>query len=208
MSGDSFKYTQDIFLRKRLFLPLSASLNDPTEGAFTIEPPDRPLKTASVDEHRSWANQAWGMASVVAAQRNKARILSLTTNEANPLMWSHYADSHRGICIGFSTEACQDLKKVFPVKYSDKIVNIGGKHSDGLFSKKHTAWSYEQEWRLATDKQEYVDLPDNSIVSVIFGGRVDSRDADWVKDWINLAGWRCNTHRATFSQTGYDMKIR
>ena len=29
------------------------------------------------------------------------RVLSLSNSELNPLLWSHYADSHRGFCLGF-----------------------------------------------------------------------------------------------------------
>jgi hypothetical protein len=35
---------------------------------------------------------------------NKYAVLSLTRAPLNPLMWSHYADSHKGMVIGIDTE--------------------------------------------------------------------------------------------------------
>lgn len=35
---------------------------------------------------------------------NKYAVLSLTRTPLNPLMWSHYADSHKGMVIGIDTE--------------------------------------------------------------------------------------------------------
>ena len=35
----------------------------------------------------------------------KVGILSLSTNSRDPLMWSHYGDEHKGICVGFDEDA-------------------------------------------------------------------------------------------------------
>ena len=34
-------------------------------------------------------------------------ILSLSQNPKDPLLWSHYGDSHRGVCLGFDTDLIQ-----------------------------------------------------------------------------------------------------
>ena len=43
----------------------------------------------------------------------KYAILSLTRAPLNPLMWSHYGDSHKGVVIGFDTRLAgfEDSKK-------------------------------------------------------------------------------------------------
>lgn len=49
--------------------------------------------------------------------------LSLTTDRSNDLMWSHYSNSHRGICIGLDKlalfKATQGI--IGPVMYSDEV---------------------------------------------------------------------------------------
>lgn len=65
---------------------------------------------------------------------NNIGILSLTKKWNNTLMWAHYTDSHKGLCVGFDPkdkyfsdllssdrEKCKTIKKVV---YSDKRVEI------------------------------------------------------------------------------------
>lgn len=89
---------------------------------------------------------------------------SLCTDYRNPLMWAHYANSHKGFCIEFdcSTEIGQTLP-LFPVIYSKDIVKMPWKYcltpegtKDPEFSArliqavltKDVVWKYENEWRI------------------------------------------------------------
>jgi len=106
-------------------------------------------------------------------------ILSLSKICDNSLMWSHYADSHRGFVIGFDAsnyffkpgngKANDGLEEV---RYSNKrhIVPNGGykslddpnlrKANSEMFFTKSLDWSYEQEMRiLAHPKSADVTLP-------------------------------------------------
>ena len=47
LTDSTFRYTQDIFLNSRLFLPQAQSLNDPNEGVAVID---------VQNEYRTWAN--------------------------------------------------------------------------------------------------------------------------------------------------------
>lgn len=60
---------------------------------------------------------------------NQFGVASLTTSFNNPLMWSHYANSHKGICIEY--DLSEELKNVeslksllIPVRYSNERVTI------------------------------------------------------------------------------------
>jgi len=73
----------------------------------------------------------------------------------NPVMWGHYADSHRGICLGFEVPR-RHLKKVFYAKNLTQIrveLNSTGpllnRAAKGkLLCTKFHDWNYEKEWRL------------------------------------------------------------
>lgn len=56
--------------------------------------------------------------------RDKISVLSLTDNINNTTMWSHYADSHKGICIEYRADTFfhNDIIMVDKVKYEDNIV--------------------------------------------------------------------------------------
>ena len=89
---------------------------------------------------------------------------SLCTDYRNPLMWAHYADSHKGFCVEFdcSSETDKNLP-LFPVVYSKDIVKMPWEYclkpegtKDPMFSArliqavltKDDVWKYENEWRI------------------------------------------------------------
>lgn len=70
-----------------------------------------------------------------------------------PIMWSHYADRHRGVCLG--CDIPDDA--VFDVRYADARVRFTRElltHPDPeewmkrYLGTKHAAWAYEQEVRV------------------------------------------------------------
>ena len=116
---------------------------------------------------------------------------SLCTDYRNPLMWAHYADSHKGFCIEFdcSTEIDKTLQ-LFPVIYSKDIVKMPWKYcltsegtKDPEFSArliqavltKDDVWKYENEWRILlpnTCEQNYK-MP---RISCVYLGAVCSKE--------------------------------
>jgi len=73
------------------------------------------------------------------------------------LMWSHYADGHRGICLSFATDSLP-FSRALQVKYSREVprmravsvITQGVDEAlvDALILTKAEQWSYEREWRL------------------------------------------------------------
>ena len=67
----------------------------------------------------------------------------------NPLLWSHYADKHKGLCLGFDVVKSHTL----PIIYRKNRKPCQRKEFDidfmlELLSTKYTDWSYEDETRL------------------------------------------------------------
>jgi hypothetical protein len=89
-------------------------------------------------------------------------LLCFSATKTNPLIWSHYADSHRGIAIGF--EYTVDNGSLFPVIYPENNVRPEVDFSDPsytsetkgreIFLTKARDWKYEEEYR------ELVAIPD------------------------------------------------
>ncbi len=82
-------------------------------------------------------------------------ICSLSADPAQILMWSHYADSHQGCCLEFSTKQ-NFFEAAFPVDYPPVYpkFNYFEKAQDAMeFAKatlltKSNLWAYEKEWRM------------------------------------------------------------
>jgi len=99
---------------------------------------------------------------------NSYGIFSLSAVLENILMWSHYADSHRGFCIEYDSQKLMDMfDRLFdkseliiflrPIKYmSEYPIPIPSPDLDDdkddetwmqLLTTKSNYWSYEKEWR-------------------------------------------------------------
>jgi len=84
-------------------------------------------------------------------------IYSVSAVPNNILLWSHYADSHKGICIGFNAKKLYDtceFSSVGPVTYFDKYPNMSVlRDNEDLFYNqlynKSLDWYYEMEYRYA-----------------------------------------------------------
>lgn len=88
------------------------------------------------------------------------RVSSFTVQNDNILMWSHYANNHKGFCIEYAIDKKEKnelLFNLFPVIYSKKRTKMNELffnnrtifewYKNGLL-KKADFWSYEKEWRL------------------------------------------------------------
>jgi hypothetical protein len=84
-------------------------------------------------------------------------IYCLCAEDDNPILWAHYADSHKGMCIGFDSTV-HPFHGACGLDYADKYPTTpfprveGGE--DKLFLKsaltKSTHWKYENEYRLCS----------------------------------------------------------
>lgn len=104
--------------------------------------------------------------------RRNYRILCLSASCDSELMWSFYADYHRGICLEFDGAApCFD--GVAEVHYADEPPALHSDdarplHADAL--EKSLAWRHQEEWRLFSGS-EYWPFPRSALKRVILGYR-------------------------------------
>ncbi|WP_462168692.1 DUF2971 domain-containing protein [Pseudoalteromonas lipolytica] len=125
-------------------------------------------------------------------------VLSLTEKNDNLLMWSHYACSHKGFCIGFDTNSSffnrkrSDVDEFYhlrKVSYSKTRPTKLVSQLDGveLFLIKSEAWKYEQEWRMCAvleDSQETISatpfpihlfkFPNSAVKEIILGACIEN----------------------------------
>lgn len=114
------------------------------------------------------------------------------------LMWSHYADQHKGMCVVYDYKKLERFSRnlILPVSYGEKIdvfqKDIKGNYvpTDYAFIRKAKEWEYEQEWRIKTlllntsEKGITVETP--LPEKIIFGSKTDFENP-LVKDLINFS---------------------
>lgn len=105
-------------------------------------------------------------------------IFSMSTLNDSILLWSHYGDEHRGICIGFDKQDFLDTGNVVKVKYRKKVYSIDPKHhyrkpEKQYFGNKHFSWLYEKEYRYLHPESSVEIISPAKINSIFLGLRVD-----------------------------------
>jgi hypothetical protein len=210
-------YTEAIFRGNELRFTAPVELNDPFECRIQITYGDVAREeiasivsrlgemepTRSSEENRAIAEAIVSAPDRIARGapfarqlieyiRRDSAFLSLAEIRDNILMWSHYADNHRGICIELSIERCPTLSQVLPVQYSRTVPRFEFFRSSmkevGLttFLTKSEDWSYEREWRLVKVGKSSCNVSFNpaALTGVIFGCNCPAADRDKVKSWV------------------------
>lgn len=130
-------------------------------------------------------------------------VVCYSKNEVNQLLWSHYADNHRGMCLVFEVEKKNEsyLKQVkyaktLPkIKFSKDEVEIE-QNLIMLTTTKSEDWKYEDEYReIYFNKNIHEDYP-GELVQIIFGCRCSIDDIQLVFDII-----RPDLNKVIFSKT-------
>jgi hypothetical protein len=133
----SEKHALDAISNQCLKLSLIDDLNDPFE-LFAADLPD----SESRKEALKFKNN----------MSTRVGILCFSKNWGNPLLWSHYADRHKGVALEFKIK--DDI--ALPVKYrknrfsinlkdlADNIRKVTKEETEGLWLTKYKSWEYEE----------------------------------------------------------------
>jgi hypothetical protein len=188
-------------------------LNDPWDCTPCFD--DQSLQTeADLDEFFLWLSQTTGRSFPDIQQKARAdgvyasplkmkehlaqfsatnlkkiselRIYCLTPDPLSTLMWSHYADNHKGICLEFRTDNNFLLPSAQEVIYRSKYPKWKPQQLSDvaleMILTKADAWSYEKEFRLIghPDRSghlriegECFRLPPDTLASVVVGCQGD-----------------------------------
>lgn len=133
-------------------------------------------------------------------QLETALVLCLTETPSNILMWSHYADCHKGVVLQFATLESSSWAAARPITYQQKmpllfdheqlLTFLTGRielDRDRFFNKsiftKSSDWRYEKEWRVVWHGKKPVEFEDTKfnpveLSSVYLGCRIDKDSAD------------------------------
>lgn len=176
---DNFKNFVDIILKNRLYAAQYKDLNDPMEGQYYY--------------HRGELNRT--IRDKILEEKGTLRILSLSRINNNQLMWSHYADGHKGVAIGVRID--QTEYDVQPIEY-DGIVTIRNSDYNGqtareILRHKLEVWSYEEEVRVFQRNQMFIDV---KIEEIILGQRVSNQNVGLIRDLLEKINPEIKIRRA------------
>ena len=139
LKGENFEHFIDIVLNSRLYGASYKDLNDPMEGRYN----KKGLETEDF--------------KIINGSLKRSFICSFSKKQEdhkypdNYLMWSHYADGHRGCCIEFTLKDNKNYWKVDEIKYNNEMPKFSKQDIensiDNFLYNKTELWKNEQEWR-------------------------------------------------------------
>ena len=107
-------------------------------------------------------------------------ICCFSKNCDNLLLWSHYTDKHKGICIGFSLKPATEYYFIREVEYPIKMVKKNFFTDENVETLKYLVltkshyWEYEEEVRaVALNYKGLVDIHPGGVKKIIFGYKSD-----------------------------------
>jgi Protein of unknown function (DUF2971) len=211
------KWFIESIVQNTLYIPDRKQLNDPFDCQLDIHKllshaleHSTPSTRGFISKFKENENflQIWEqtMASV--------SIYSFSIKEDNikvlqePLMWSHYADGHKGACVEYAIpdehykttiQSDIDFFAHGRVEYAGDANAIAGKvnnlplrideFTEGLVRtyllSKHNSWRYENEGRFIFKKSKEITIPRGSIKSIYFGINTHPKDIELIIKIIN-----------------------
>jgi hypothetical protein len=140
-----------------------------------LDPAKKPALMASFSDVRKTTDK-WG-------------VLSLSAIPDSPLMWSHYADGHRGFCLEFERAGifAESLAVVYQDKYpeTDAVTSTAEEQTKAILLTKASCWSYESEWRILRSgmASKTIAIAPNLFTRIILGAAISAADK------AKIAGW-------------------
>lgn len=139
---------------------------------------------------------------------------------ADTLMWSHYADHHRGICVGLDMSKWDliETPMLFRVAYSDQRQTFEfprrAKEAGGelfrVLTYKSPAWREEREWRLIRSEgaQTLMDAPPGFVDHVIMGALCTDQDAARISGMLSRGFPKARIRKMSMDHDTYNLAIR
>lgn len=173
-----FEFVADILINNQLYASHFTELNDPMEGDLHHQ-----------EEERDFID-------LIKIEMNNIRVCSLSKTLHNPILWAHYADGYKGICI--EIEVDEDILDLYKVVYSpcNPIPSEGYKGFYGneeehtpndwaisALKRKFEEWSYEDEYRIFSD-EKFI-RSGFKITAIYFGKRTSNIFKNVIKKLVS-----------------------
>jgi hypothetical protein len=148
---------------------------------------------AEEDASRMNENDVQDILNGIEKIRRDTGIISFSVNPLSHLMWGHYAESHKGFCIGYNTEI-QPFDLARKVTYADpegaiNLIEVLNTNADSLSDlvscRKGKAWEYEAEYRITVgpfpeNHPRLLPVPPESIAEIRLGAKISPHFEDRV----------------------------
>jgi len=154
---------------------------------------------------------------------NSIAVLSLSKTWEDIVMWSHYANEHKGICLGFNFEISSNpiFKTLEDVQYPENkelpIFNLDEFYDDSNddyeeFAKdvlltKYVDWQYEKEVRAVAQKEDTYNFEKECLTRIYLGANISEENELLVNHWRERYMTHVDLIKLKYSPTKYAVVV-
>lgn len=223
------KSSLELFLNRELWFATAATLNDPFEAESSFSE----VLDAVWDHYPLPKDIRNDFENTLIKLLNSSGICSFSKARKNQLMWSHYADEHKGICIGFKEKKLTPAEaSIYPIdvtyqaNYPFKDIikrfhhfknfpdlnglnDITGDILYSILGTKYSSWKYERERRLVKMKSGPLKFNPDAVNPIAFGLRMADRDKDTLYALLSGPEWEhVKWFQSVKSATKYSLEFK
>jgi hypothetical protein len=178
-------------------------------------------------KNKEWLNaRSYEIKKEVKEFGKKLRIFCLTKKPKDILMWSHYANNHKGIVLQFDRKRMVNENgenRCFPVSYAFSFPSIREymnyvnsenylDFANLFYCQKAKCWGYECEWRIFTqvknkNDKKLIDIPDGLLTGIIFGCKTSNKVKEQIKAWNSSRKNLLTIYQAEPSSNSFEITI-
>jgi hypothetical protein len=249
LSENDFKFTHDIFINNELYFPHPDQFNDPFDCKIPPNlknvTKEQMLKYIENINPEKFAKKGIDLAKTKQAINNKPiselrayfrdkfksyqNMGVLSLSELKPcdkknvgldiLMWSHYTDSHKGICMGFDYNKLlfdfngnprlpDNVKYPRANEYNwNPFTDDKKEICEKIFFTKALCWKYEQEWRVVLPEKPKTlqKFNPDALVSVHLGCQI-KENKETVINWCLQRNLKPKIYETKVNESSYSLK--
>lgn len=244
LSGEDVKFTERSITHQELYFSHAKSFNDPFDclpgvslnaskkefkeylnGFFKRNHPhtnrqDRAsnIKDIIKDPQRNQSSRQviQLLEKGVETAMDLAGVLCLSENDRNILMWSHYTDCHKGICLKFKVDDHDSFfSEALKINYNTErpSMNLIKDPPEIIHKKtlltKAKCWEYEQELRMVSPKRKpgVHCYPTEQLDGIILGIKTSKENKKLVRNWISTLDFKVELLQAKINKKSYNIDI-
>lgn len=217
INGDSdFRYLSNLLKFGQMKFTNPSSFNDPFDCCPTL----------LLDDYNQDTPHELG--EIINKQYQDALsiihgIVCLSKSRNNMLMWSHYGDQHKGVCVAFdfnilnSQSPKNDLgNSLYHITKVDYSATRPDATTNAQFKQKASMWAYENEYRLISVKSKGCpawgpsiwNVPVEAIKEIIIGARVELETQNKIIELVHSSNITIKIKKALLHNQKYKLVIK
>lgn len=171
---------KSLFEKNQIYIPSLNQVNDPFELSLNVDFFNGKLKyideaRISFDAYKKCQVLFEDELEKIELMKDRCAAFSLSEEKDNILLWSYYANNHRGYCVEYDASEIFDqfMMNVLPVRYQYDMVRLFSMNPRVpeaqwqlaylIFTTKAECWKHEKEWRIIKTVHEkeshYLEFP-------------------------------------------------